>query len=214
LARSDSHPLRKFASLLHFPHRAMRCRIGIQRVILFGGRVRCGLPCPQHDTGRPSVPQPLYRSRPSSKIRRLDERIGSSASRIPRCTHRRIVVCVSLIPRSPIVINKSLRLSLKLFPSKCRPLNSASTGTNGCILASSLIVAWWHQNPPSLVTVPPGRAFSITASGGRRRQLIRPRSLSGGTGADGDEFIPIRHRGVPGYSRLTASGRASPKKPS
>jgi hypothetical protein len=31
LARSDSHSCGKFAGLLHFPHRAMRCRISVQR---------------------------------------------------------------------------------------------------------------------------------------------------------------------------------------
>ena len=31
LAGSDSHSLGKFARLLHFPHCAMRCRIGVQR---------------------------------------------------------------------------------------------------------------------------------------------------------------------------------------
>ena len=30
LAGSDSHSFGKFARLLHFPHRAMRCRIGVQ----------------------------------------------------------------------------------------------------------------------------------------------------------------------------------------
>src|SRR6516225_5390700 len=51
------------------------------------------------------------------------------------------------MPRSAIMITKSLRLNLKLVyqlthrtmicPSKCRPLNSASTGPKGCILPSS-----------------------------------------------------------------------------
>src|ERR1700733_13005394 len=60
------------------------------------------------------------------------------------------------MPRSAIMITKSLKLNLKLVyqltqrmlicPSKCRPLNSASTGTNGCILSSSPIVAFLHQN--------------------------------------------------------------------
>jgi len=31
LARSDHHSVGKFARLLHFPRRAMRCRIGVQR---------------------------------------------------------------------------------------------------------------------------------------------------------------------------------------
>jgi hypothetical protein len=31
-------------------------------------------------------------------------------------------------------------------PSKCRPLNSASTGTNGCILSSSPLTAYLQQN--------------------------------------------------------------------
>jgi hypothetical protein len=60
------------------------------------------------------------------------------------------------MPRSAIIITKSLRLNLKLVyqlthrmmicPSKCRPYNSASTGTNGCILSSSPIAACLHQN--------------------------------------------------------------------
>src|ERR1700730_11945842 len=60
------------------------------------------------------------------------------------------------MPPSAIMITKSLRLNLKLVyqlthrmmicPSKCRPLNSASTGTNGCILSSSPITACLHQN--------------------------------------------------------------------
>src|ERR1700680_417789 len=54
------------------------------------------------------------------------------------------------------MITKSLRLTLKLVyqlaqrmiicPSKCRPLNSDSTGTNRCILPSSPIAVCWHQN--------------------------------------------------------------------
>ena len=82
LTRSDSH---SFGNRLHFPHRAMRCRIGIQRDLRwlarflyriaeksllqhsrrdFGSRRnrRSGLPCPHPDTGRPSVRQPLYMS--------------------------------------------------------------------------------------------------------------------------------------------------------
>src|SRR6266851_7022511 len=60
------------------------------------------------------------------------------------------------MPRSAIMITKSLRLSLKLVyqltqrmmicPSKCRPLNSTSTGTDGCILSSSPIATCLHQN--------------------------------------------------------------------
>ena len=66
------------------------------------------------------------------------------------------MVCVSLIPRSAIMITKSLKLNLKLVyqlthrmmicPSKCRPLNSASTGPKGCILPSSPDRACLHQN--------------------------------------------------------------------
>src|SRR6516165_3798352 len=51
------------------------------------------------------------------------------------------------MPRSAIMMTKSLKLNLKLVyqlthrmmicPSKCRPLNNASTGTNRCILSSS-----------------------------------------------------------------------------
>src|SRR6516225_7523916 len=58
-----------------------------------------------------------------------------------------MVVCVSVMPRSAIMMTKSLKLNLKLVyqlthsmmicPSKCRPLNNASTGTNRCILLSS-----------------------------------------------------------------------------
>src|SRR6516225_6996358 len=58
-----------------------------------------------------------------------------------------MVVCVSVMPRSAIMMTKSLKLNLKLVyqlthsmmicPSKCRPLNNASTGTNRCILSSS-----------------------------------------------------------------------------
>jgi hypothetical protein len=54
------------------------------------------------------------------------------------------------------MITKSLRLNLKLVyqrthrmmtcPSKCRPLNSASTGMNRCILSSFPIAACLHQN--------------------------------------------------------------------
>src|SRR5205814_525818 len=53
------------------------------------------------------------------------------------------------MPRSAIMITKSLRLNLKLvyqltqrmmiWPSKCRPLNSASIGPKGRILPSSAI---------------------------------------------------------------------------
>src|SRR5215472_7190423 len=53
------------------------------------------------------------------------------------------------MPRSAIMITRSLKLSLKLVyqlthkmmicPSKCRPLKSASTGPKGCILPSSAI---------------------------------------------------------------------------
>src|ERR1700693_762548 len=60
------------------------------------------------------------------------------------------------MPRSAIMVTKSLRLSLKLVhqltqrmmicPSKCRPLNSTSTETNRCILPSSPITACLHQN--------------------------------------------------------------------
>jgi hypothetical protein len=160
----------------------MRCRVGVHRdlslVCVFslspcgekslphphrdihsGRSRRSGRPCPQPDTGRPSARQPLYMSRPSSRIRRPDERIGSSASRIqvgstgPRGA---IVVCVSVMPRSAIMVTRSLRLNLKLVyqlthrmmicPSKCRLLNSASTGTNGCILSSSPITVCLHQN--------------------------------------------------------------------
>ena len=56
---------------------------------------------------------------------------------------------VTEIPPSAIMITKSLRLNLKLVyqltqrtmicPSKCRPLNTASTGLKGCILPSSAI---------------------------------------------------------------------------
>src|SRR5215467_10434155 len=55
------------------------------------------------------------------------------------------------------MITKSLKLNLKLVyqlthrtmicPSKCRPLNSASTGPKGCILPSSPERACLHQNP-------------------------------------------------------------------
>src|SRR6516225_5339103 len=58
-----------------------------------------------------------------------------------------MVVCVSVMPRSAIMMTKSLKLNLKLVyqlthrrmicPSKWRPLNNASTGTNRCILSSS-----------------------------------------------------------------------------
>src|SRR5882672_1347676 len=51
------------------------------------------------------------------------------------------------MPRSAIMITKSRRLSLKLVyqathkmvicPSKCRPLNRSSIGTNRCISSSS-----------------------------------------------------------------------------
>src|SRR5215467_14885835 len=53
------------------------------------------------------------------------------------------------MPRSAIMITRSLKLSLKLAyqlthrmmtcPSKCRPLNSASTGPKGCTPPSSAI---------------------------------------------------------------------------
>ena len=53
------------------------------------------------------------------------------------------------------MITKSIKLNLKLVyqvthrmmicPSKCRPLNSTSTGTNGCILPSSPIAACLNQ---------------------------------------------------------------------
>src|SRR5438045_3302532 len=53
------------------------------------------------------------------------------------------------MPRSAMMITKSLRLNLKLVyqltqrmmicPSKCRPLNSASIGPKGRILPSSAI---------------------------------------------------------------------------
>jgi hypothetical protein len=33
LARSDSHSFGEFARFLHFPHRAMRCGIGVQRYL-------------------------------------------------------------------------------------------------------------------------------------------------------------------------------------
>jgi hypothetical protein len=35
---------------------------------------------------------------------------------------------------------------MMICPSKCRPFNSASTGTNDCILPSSPIAACLHQN--------------------------------------------------------------------
>jgi hypothetical protein len=59
---------------------------------------------------------------------------------------RRIVVCVTEMPRSAIMITRSRKLSLKLVyqthkmmicPSKCHPLKRSSIGTNRCIPSSS-----------------------------------------------------------------------------
>ena len=90
----------------------------------------------------------------------------------------RIVVCVSVMPRSAIMMTKSLKLNLKLVyqlthrmmicPSKCRPLNNASTGTNRCILSSSLDHDRFAPEPSD-----PGPAASHS------RPLQRPRGLRG-----------------------------------
>src|SRR6516165_10244982 len=60
------------------------------------------------------------------------------------------------MPRSAIMMTKSLKLNLKLVyqlthrmmicPSKCRPLNNASTRANRCILSSSPDAPCLHQN--------------------------------------------------------------------
>src|SRR5215471_19146692 len=65
-----------------------------------------------------------------------------------------MVVCASEMPRSAIMITRSLKLNLKLVYqltqrmmiclSKCHPLNNASTKTNRRILPSSFIVL--HQS--------------------------------------------------------------------
>src|SRR5260370_21491379 len=66
------------------------------------------------------------------------------------------------MPRSAIMITKSLKLNLKLVyqltqrmmicPSKCRPLNSASTGTNRCNSAIIPDQAVFAPEPPRLPT--------------------------------------------------------------
>src|SRR6266851_722389 len=74
-----------------------------------------------------------------------------------RWTQRRIVVCVTEMPRSAIMITRSRRLSLKLVyqaahktmicPSKWRPLNRSSIGRNRCISSSSPATLSLHQSP-------------------------------------------------------------------
>jgi hypothetical protein len=68
-----------------------------------------------------------------------------------------MVVCASEMPRSAIMITRSLKLNLKLVYqltqrtmiclSKCRPLNNASTETNRRTLLSSFIAERFAPEP-------------------------------------------------------------------
>src|SRR5437763_4012085 len=182
LARSHSHSARKFAGLLHFSHCAMRRRIAVQRDL--GGCAPVDHRIAEKGLGSVHIaasaqeeihcmsglvhgPIQVHPPAPNLYICLVHppgstNRTGISTPALLEfgqvmLDHRRIVVCVSVMPRSAIMITKSLRLNLKLvyqltqrmmiWPSKCRPLNSASIGPKGRILPSSAIGSVYTRTP-------------------------------------------------------------------